>query len=397
MNNSIGKSILGTIILVIVLFTSCKHQVEKDGDKIGPAYIPAGENFKINNDTIYLSNQKVNFSNRLSSQAKLMVSAGFNQKVTWFVIIKGLKSKAERNYSGLSDTLNVTWNGISDNIYFFRKGEMCEVTLKIYGNDSFTIKDTVNVEDVYKYSGTGSSPISYQPNNINGIVYHFVDDLEDNPDPFIKLSPFYPSGTDTPCADCIDQKDTIDPVQGNFSYKLSGVDTDGNTYVGSLNTLLLHGMGKKITPGISNDNLYINFYLYGDGSNASTSLIVFAYEMDNLTRFDTLVTPTVEYEMPWPANDFISYDERVVNLDQKKNDKWQSTINVNWTGWRLVSMKYSDFKKPTSNGNLGGGKLQAERLCGLAFELDDNPSSGKKVFCKLDQIIVTENGPFKQQ
>ncbi|MEY5048720.1 MAG: hypothetical protein RLZZ175_2079 [Bacteroidota bacterium] len=391
----IFKTLLSVLVLSIV-FLSCKHKVENN-EMIGPAYVPAGENFVIKLDTLYLSANNVNFSNRLSTQANLNITASFNQKVTWFIQIKGLSSKAEKNFIGLNDTVNVNWNGVSENIYFFRKGEKVEILLKIYGDDKYTLSRTVLIDDVYKYGGTGTSPQNYTSQSIGGIIYHFVDDMEDNPDPFTKLSPFYPSLTDAPCVDCINQKDTIDPVQGKYSYLLSGFDTDGNTYVGSLNTIQLYSLGKKITPGISNDDLYINMYVYGDGSNSSTSLIVFAYEMDVMTRVDTLVTPAVEYDSPWPASDFITYNDKIAKYKQGINDKWQSTIAVNWTGWKLVSLKYSDFKKPTTNGNLGGGKLQADRLSGIAIELDDNPSSGKKVYCKIDQITITENGPFKQQ
>lgn len=89
-----------------------------------------------------------------------------------------------------------------------------------------------------------------------------------------------------------------------------------------------------------------------------------------------------------------SNDNTVYN--QNKNDKWIYSININWTGWRFVTIKYSDFKKPTNDSNKGGGKLEAFKLSGLAFELSSQPSAGQEVYCKIDYVTVTEGGPFKQ-
>lgn len=403
-----------TMFVALFVFQACKHKTEKEG-MIGPAYMPPSDNFKIEGDSFVISNNKPNFSRNYSSSFVssdlATITATFSEKVTWYLSFKGLSSSAKHKVSGLSQTINYTWNGISDSLYFFKKGESVEITLSFFGTDKFTVKDTLVISDVFKYAGK-MTPSAYEPLVINGIVYHFVDDLEVPSDTNTKLSNISQDQADVKCATCFNQKDSDNPVQGSYSYLLSGKDDNQNTYIASMNTDKLYGLAKRITSGTTEDKLFINFYVYGDGKNPNTSMQVIAYEMDSVA-FSKTGTREIE---GWPCPSFspvntgskIGDPTRTLltsfnnpTTQQKasgKNgnvDKWSTTIAVNWTGWKLVSVKYSDLKKPTTDGLMGDGRKQPERLSGIAFSLDSQ-AGGTGLF-KIDQVTVTENAPFKQQ
>ena len=122
--------------------------------------------------------------------------------------------------------------------------------------------------------------------------------------------------------------------------------------------------------GTDPDQMYINLYIFGTG-RPNTTISVLAYEND--------------------ASHPIG-----VNLNQALNDKLIYQIGVDWTGWKMVSFKYSGFRKPNTGGGLGNNRLNPERLSGLALELDSYSAPGFDVEAYVDMISVTENGIFQK-
>ena len=77
-------------------------------------------------------------------------------------------------------------------------------------------------------------------------------------------------------------------------------------------------------------------------------------------------------------------------------DMYSIEIPVNWVGWKLISVKYSDLlclvngaaSTPAGNGTHNSDKIQQINMLHLA-----NPSSGFAK-AKIDYVIFTENGPL---
>ena len=77
-------------------------------------------------------------------------------------------------------------------------------------------------------------------------------------------------------------------------------------------------------------------------------------------------------------------------------DRYAKEIKVDWVGWKLISVKYSDLVSlvdgaqvtPNGNGNHDSNKIKTINMLHLA-----NPNSGFAK-SKLDYIIFTENGPL---
>jgi hypothetical protein len=77
-------------------------------------------------------------------------------------------------------------------------------------------------------------------------------------------------------------------------------------------------------------------------------------------------------------------------------DMYSKEIKVDWIGWKLISVKYSDLVNlvngvpaaPNGNGVHDSNKIKTINMLHLA-----NPNSGFAK-SKLDYIIFTENGPL---
>jgi hypothetical protein len=84
-------------------------------------------------------------------------------------------------------------------------------------------------------------------------------------------------------------------------------------------------------------------------------------------------------------------------FDDKTEDEYDYEIKVDWEGWKLVSVKYSDLVTlvngqpgtPKGNGLRNPDKLSKISLLHLA-----NPANGF-ANAKLDYIIFTDNAPLQ--
>jgi hypothetical protein len=121
------------------------------------------------------------------------------------------------------------------------------------------------------------------------------------------------------------------------------------------------------------DSLYFNIFIYGTGKS-DNALSVRIYEDDHSTG---TAIPT-------------SYNEAT-------NDAWVYTIQINWTGWKSISIPYSSFKS-TGNplkGGSGNTLKEPNKVCGLSFEVQSFPNPSKDVEFYVDHVSFTTNGPFQ--
>lgn len=78
-------------------------------------------------------------------------------------------------------------------------------------------------------------------------------------------------------------------------------------------------------------------------------------------------------------------------------DEYDYQINVDWVGWKLISIKYSDFKylingspaTPKGNGIQNPNKLSKISMLHLA-----DPNNGF-ASTKIDMLIFTDNKPLE--
>jgi len=331
----------------------CKKEQQ---DFIGPGVKPASPNFAVNGGSFTASNASPIFP--LSS---IYFKAGFNESVSWKVVIKGNLSGAEKTFIGLSDTINSTntlWDGRSDNQYFFRKAEVCKVTLMIDGHEP-TYTQTVKVLTVKKYD------LLVQ----NGTKYTLIDDFDKRGIPMASVS------KDQFDRNVVMALDTNVKCQEKFGFYMAGHDSNFNSWCGGINHTNLteiHTGGK--TPTVTDPSeMYINFSVYGTG-DANVSLEIKVYEID---ADSNLAKPLYAY-------------------DQTTNDAWIIQLPVNWVGWKRVTLNYADFipaKYPTSGGN-GNHIRQPHHISGLGISLLAMPEPGATVSTYIDMVYFTENGPF---
>ncbi len=376
-------------LLVLGMFTACKKHSEKF---LGPQYLEAPEGFEVYADAaVNNAKLKAYTINKLSgvqvgvaqtyltpaSPMKLNIKtnyhyyeANFNAVVRWTLTISSWKSNAVKTITGLSDHIDETnsyWDGSSSNEYFFGKpyvDDSAQIKLSIVGSDIVVI-DTIRILPGMK---------EYHDQTINGIYHYLVDDF-DGGNPLGAFSSFYPDQLDNggnKGSNAYYPK----KLQGDYSYMMYGKDNNSNTYLGSCNTPNLNDIALNTFKVTDPREMFINMYIYGTGK-PNTTVSVIAFEND--------------------ANEALGiYNKDASGNPELKNDKLIYYIPVTWKGWKLVSFRYSEFRKPGTGGGLGNNRLNPERLCGLALELDSYPTQGFEVEAFIDMVVITENGIFQK-
>jgi hypothetical protein len=289
--------------------------------------------------------------------------AKFNHTVRWTITISSWKTHAQKVLTGYSDYIdesNSIWDGGSSNDYFFgynTTNDSVEVKLTVQGSDLVAI-DTIKLTGMKIYTDV-----------FNGINHILIDDFEGTA-PLTAFSPFYPDLDDLGGGNFGNNAYNGIKNQGNFSYRMYGKDMNNNTYIGSNNTPTLNDIPSGTITETDPNEVYINLYIYGAG-RANTTVSVIAFENDANQAMGTTFNQTI-------------------------NDKYIYQIGVDWTGWKLVSFRYSAFKRPNTGAGLGNNHKNPEKLSGLALELDSYPTPGYEVEGFVDMVVVTENGVFQR-
>jgi Carbohydrate binding domain (family 11) len=292
-------------------------------------------NFKANKDS-------VNFS----SGQTVVFTADFNKVAEWTIDITGLNSKAIKTIKGTSKTIdatNATWNGSTSMLPMFA-AENCKVVLKIKDVvDSFILNE--KIIDIKKNAGF--------------VIADFETGLQ------TKWVKYFQSGANM---DCAVKTDSLTPegkkylnMAGivNWDYLIGLIDFPATAY-GTANTFPLTTNAEA---------LYFNVMIYGV-PNTNPSIVLFQLREDE------------------NANGI---------FDDKTEDEYDYEIKVDWEGWKLVSVRYSDLVTlvngqpgtPKGNGLRNPDKLSKISLLHLA-----NPANGF-ANAKLDYLIFTENAPLQ--
>lgn len=375
------------------IFWACKRTLKNDDVLGNPAMKSAPTDFAGINNAAGIVTKYGSYTNELGFPIDIVPGeevqfAGsryvyfdnsFSHEVSWFLTLTGSLSGAVKKFSGTGSKLTMNefvWDGGSDGVPFFMRDDSVHYSLTFLGS-TISYAGALHIQDrasAVPYSG---SRYIY---NINGDTlqqYYFIDNFDGSP------------GIQTSYSDAADgngkavfyvvDKQGVDDksVDGHLSYYMKGTDNNGNNYCGGASgeaLAELNGWSKETDPG----KVFINAYVYGYANRHGSSILFQLYENDFAEN---------------PVSGPSSYPVR----DKTKNDMWYTIVQVNWVGWKLVSVPYSSFKPandPMSGGN--GNRIQEpHKLAGFGIELESYPTPGLTAEIGLDQVSLTTNKAFQ--
>jgi len=329
------------LLTLIVCFGSCKKQ-DEIGPDINAIYGPVTitQPFSVSATTV-----------DFSMGSKLYFNASFQNDASWVITIKGTNSNAIKTIHGVGKTINVSnsiWDGSADS------------------PPSFSL-ETVTATLTFKYTPEvfTSDPVTISGKFISGsstdvLVTDFLVSKVQNYGAVAIPPTMWPSDF---------------PVTTNTitTYGLP----DGNAYETMGPNAAWQGAGSpyidviSITPYNSIVNYGTYYPLYSDPSKVYFNIMVY-----------NTGTPT------WLS---IAFSEE--GIVSRKID-----IKPNWTGWKLVSLRYSDLVAITADAALN---VQPQKITGIQIILLSNllvtsPAlTTTPVSAAFDHIIFTHNTPYQ--
>jgi hypothetical protein len=365
-----------TSAIGIVLLSACSRTT-KDQELIGPNTVCANADFSVTNDTLFLKSTSPTLDfTTIGNQ--LYFESMFSSQVTWNIKIKSRVNGATKTLSGTSDKLDVVtglWNGGSDYL-LFSTGDTCDVEMtflchKNAQGDPFITDSKFVIKKGPLYSNT------------NGIKNVAFVDFETT-----GLVGFTPPYSDVAPGTNYFSKE-VDSVKahGKFGFYVKGEDPNSNGYIGGFDMKLPGVLAGKVSSTLTNpDDLYINMYVKGYGKT-NTGLTLIMYELDSLYE--------PGYTRPIPQ--IVGAPDTETAFMNANNDKWIKQIQVDWVGWKLVSVKYSEFSKPSGNGCLGNCKLEPHKVRSMSAGIDSYPNPGYSAEFAVDYFVLSEYSPFNPQ
>lgn len=331
-----------TIILFFLslsVLSSCtKNTDEFDGPSIKELYsdFKVLENFGANRDS-------VNFANGET----VIFTAAFNKTVDWTLTITGNQSGAVKIITGTSrklDASNASWNGTVTMFPMFKE-ENCTAQLTI---DQVTDTFTVSEKIISRRKLNGFIIADFESGLLPGWTKFIQSGA--NMDFQVKTDSLAPEGNSY-----LNMAGTV-----NWDYLIGLIDFKATAY----------GSGTDIVFPLNTnpDAVYFNCLIYGV-PNTNTSLVLFQFTEDE-------------------------NEDGTFNANTEDQYDYQATVD--WVGWKLISIKYSDLTSlvngqpatPKGNGLHEPNKLRQISMLHLA-----NPSMGF-ASSKLDLVFFTENGPL---
>jgi hypothetical protein len=390
MNKSKRYIVFGlAMVFTLGLIGACKRTLKKD-EVLGPGLVSAPSDFsgiiggkavtrvtsgRSAKPTYHNTVIDSNFNIRFTVKDQISFEGELSHPVTWSIFLKGRSSKAERSFSGTGKSIlvaedSIKWFGESDGTRFFINGEKIDYTVSFLGS-SITTKGVLKLSTsggVKNYDGyTEMTPSG------DTVVYVKVDDFETF-DAAKSMQTSYGDANDQNGKITFFSK--IDKqVNGVLSFYCKGEDLSRNNYLGGVSGESLIELWRKVQVK-DPSKLYINAYIYGYGK-PNSAVFFQVYEND-------ILDPAILTQNP-------------TSWDGKQNDMWQFIQEVNWTGWKLVSVPYSAFRpanNPLAGGN-GNRVLEPHKISGFGLEIESYPNPGFPVELSFDMIYLTQNAPFK--
>ncbi len=330
-------------ILILFAFTFCasctKNTDEFDGPSINELLSDFNvlEDFKADRDSVDFANGE-----------NVVFSATFNKTVDWTITITGNDTKGVKVITGTSrvlDASNATWDGSVTEFPMFNIEE-CTAQLSIADvADTFSVNEKIISRRV-----------------LDGFV---VADFETGLLP--GWTKFIQSGADM---DFQVKTDSLAP-EGNKYLNMAGT-VNWDYLIGLVDfkaTAYGTGMDNTFPLNTNGDAVYFNCLIWGE-PNTNASIVLFQLTED---------------------------EDENGTFDGNNEDQYDLEIKVDWVGWKLISIKYSDLTTlvngqpatPKGNGVHNPDKLRQISMLHLA-----DPNLGF-ASSKLDLVIITENGPLQ--
>lgn len=327
------KKIIG-ILLAAVLIASCRNK-EQLGPDLAGIYGPVTvtESFSANNSN-------PNFS----SGDKVIFGAKFEKDASWIITITGNTSGATKTITGIGKTLNAenaVWNGTSDAVPSFGVENVTAVLSFTSTSDTYPLALTI--------AGTRN------PDQGGVIVSNFL------------VSKRYccgfpiPNGWPSDYPNITNADNAYVKPDGNNYLLMSGVPWQANSpYV---NYMTIAASSADVNHGTY-------FPLYADPSKVYFNVMVYG------TRAET------------------PYAWLQINLIEDGPDgDVGRTMNIrpNWTGWKLISVKYSDL----AAGSAVAANTRKVKAVQFVLLSDSPTLPGPSVKVAFDHATFTHNAPYQ--
>ncbi len=360
----------------ISLLVSCS------GDQLGPDLKSASSRFvkDVTLKFMFLDKENIGVNFLLRNEA-FVESTVFSEEVSWDLYIRGLSSGAETRFSGLGKQVKQSdahWKkGFTNSLQSFQKSEKFLCELHITGLDTVFSSDTLKFYNDFNWD-----------NIVENNVHHSVID---NFDVNQNIQGLFSTSPDNNDQDVVISVSDVTRVKGSKSLKMKGSDANSNGWLGDINHERLVEMSAatsvselRIDSITSENDLYFNLYVHGDPTFPNSAVEVKIYENDNpqIKNRDSLMQ-------------FANEVENTLKADiQAISDAWIYDIQINWSGWKLVSIPYSSFRASNSLTKGGGGNRIKEpwRISGVAVSLLSYPTSGEAVSTFVDYLTITQGG-----
>ena len=329
------KKLSYLFLLLSIIFISC----EKEGiegpnlnDLFGELSIV--EVFKVINDSASFDNESAYFT------------AKFSKIVDWKISITGLSSGAEKVILGKSNeitAINSLWSGEVTTLPFFKE-ENCSVLLT-FPSHTDSVYRSFNIS-VAKQYGNGSELV--------------VSDFENG---------FNPNFTSFFQSTCLKKIETGGAGQSD-RYLVQEGTCDWDWLIGYVDYPASHWFDQGIL-NANPDNVYFNMMINGDSTLSPTN------EANSLFKLE-----------------FYEDENQDGYYDQNTEDRLDHEFNVDWNGWKMVSIKYSDLILAWNSG--GNSIREPNKVLKFRTLLLANPESG---FAKadVDYIVWSEGSAIINQ
>ena len=301
-------------------------------------------------DTIYLVEKDLVYNTYFK--------ASFNEVVTWRINIENKSTGAEKTIVGLSskiDSSNSSWDGNADGLVYFYAGDVATVTLSIQGYP-IQFSDTIIIGNNQTYDSA------------QAVLLNDFDNEAKTPNlyPFGDKNDPIQNSTSTITTSII-------PPQGTHCYLLKGNDNNGDYFVGGF-TQQVYTVKPSIFANHSISDIYFNMYVYGfDPSSGISSK-------------STRIAVSIDQD-----------DNEDGNYDGNHENTFEQQVAVDWVGWRLVSVRYSNLIRATSKDNGGSGTniKDPSKVYAVKVNLLSSPN-GAYVGVAIDYLIVTFGKPYEK-